>query len=266
MIGDIIEIIVLLVFLIGLIVFARKALGAFGGTPSEKFKATLEKNEELSYGLIIVAGGIAAVVGFIMVFSKEHNTIGAFLTLFGIIFFIIGIKAQKGLKESEIGCYFIEKGTLVVKERKMDVGKIVTIMDDYNPVVKYEPEKLHIGAVTVGGITTGGTYTTGGNYYVAGKEKTGHYRLVCKDNTIYKIQLSDEQFKLAQKSRINKYLNEEKKQIMVVDEVSLTASEMIEYVATAKSSGYLTGGEVGKKGFPSYEKCREILSWLCGCN
>lgn len=29
----------------------------------------------------------------------------------------------------------------------------------------YDPEKIHIGAVSVGGVTTGGVYKTGGNYY-----------------------------------------------------------------------------------------------------
>ena len=87
--------------------------------------------------------------------------------------------------------------------------------------------------------------------------------MVFENQTIFRIQLTDEQFKQAQNSNIRKYLNEQKKQIMVVEDVVYTESEQIEVLAALKASSGLNIGEAGKKGFPSYEKCVAIMNWIC---
>ena len=51
---------------------------------------------------------------------------------------------------------------------------------------------------------------------------------------------------------------------MVVKDDVFTESEQRAVLEAMKASGGLSAGEAGKKGFPSYEKCMEILLWLCG--
>ena len=159
--------------------------------------------------------------------------------------------------------------TLVLKERNQAIAKVVKIKNDKNFTVAYEPEKIHFGAATVGGITTGGAYTTGGYHYISSSEKNGLCVLEYAGNFVSKIQLDDSLYRLAKESAIEKYLNSDK-QIQVVDPVYFSESEIQRMHSNLSSSGYMNMGSdlmrKGKQGYPTYEKCLEIMNWICGAN
>lgn len=217
--------------------------------------------------IIVVCGAVATILGFVLIFNRSTNTIGAILAAFGIIAFVLGIRVMKdNEKETKIkksGLRFIEDGTLEITNRNPAISNFVKIKTDSDAIVKYESVKLHIGSATVGGVTTGGAYTTGGYNYLAGEKKNGKYKLTAFGETIFRIQLNDEQYLSAKQSEIAKYLNDNR-QIQVVNPLQLTAAEAQSVINNLKQSSYLYGGESFKRGFPSYEKCVEIMDWLCG--
>ncbi len=217
-------------------------------------------------GIILMCVGIVAlVVGISLVLQNMAPTINAVIAGVGLITLVLGCKMLSDWKKEQAGCTFIEEGTLEIKERKPEVANVVKIQTDYDAIVKYEPVKLHVGAVTVGEVTSGGAFTTGGYNYLAGTKKNGKYKLTAFGQTIRRIQLSDEQYLSAKQSNIAKYLND-KHQIEVIVHVYRTDEEMRSMIQNLQKSSYLYGGETMKKGYPSYEKCKEIMDWLCGLN
>ena len=149
--------------------------------------------------------------------------------------------------------------TLISRDPK--IADIIKIVDDRNYTIKYEPKKLHVGAVSVGGITTGGTYTTGGYNYVSGSSKSGYCNLEYAGRMITHIQLTSEQYNKAKNSIIAPYLNEKWKQIDVHAPVHYTEIEAQMVLNSIKTTGFAGNN---KKGYPSREKCEQILGWLCG--
>lgn len=152
--------------------------------------------------------------------------------------------------------------TATLIDRSPQIADIIKIVDDHNYTIKYEPEKLHVGAVSVGGVTTGGAYTTGGYNYVSGSSKSGYCNLEYAGNMVTKIKLTSEQFDKAKKSVIAPYLNEKEKQIDVHTPVQYTEMEAKMILIGIKTTGSI--GNAAKKGYPSREKCEQILGWLCG--
>ena len=196
--------------------------------------------------------------------------IGGVLSLFcGFMFlgYSVSEKNEKEKEEFDAVASFNYVDTLYLKKRSSVIQKRVKIVEDRNVVTAYNPKQTHIGAVSVGGVVSGGTYTTGGNYYVAHSEKNGRYKLVYSENdksssTINKIQLTDELFQQAKNSSIKEYLDEKKKQIVVVSEVYLSGYDMMWKMANLQTGNFgLTEAE--KAGYPSYEKCQAILNWIC---
>ena len=222
------------------------------------------------FGIILTVLGVIAIIIGIILIASGSSAIGAYPLVIGLIPLVLGAQIVKGNKKKmaikESGLRFIdESGTLEIKERKPEVANVVKIQTDYDAIVKYEPVKLHVGAVTVGEVTSGGAFTTGGYNYLAGTKKNGKYKLTAFGQTIRQIQLSDEQYLSAKQSNIAKYLND-KHQIEVIVHVYRTDEEMRSMIQNLQKSSYLYGGETMKKGYPSYEKCMEIMDWLCGLN
>ena len=163
---------------------------------------------------------------------------------------------------------FDEKtATLTILERNPEIAKAVKIVNDKNISVGYEPEKLHYGSVSVGGVTTGGFYKTGGYNTFSSSGKSGYVYLDYLGHMIRYIQLDNQLYELAQGSSIAAYLNGSK-QIQVVNPVSLSIDDV---KGVFDSSGHLGAGantvmQKSKQGYPSHQKCWEILHWICGEN
>ena len=156
--------------------------------------------------------------------------------------------------------YNKDKYTLTLIKRDPSIARAITIADARDYSIKYEPEKIHIGAVTVGGVTTGGTYTTGGYNYVAGSHKNGLCNLYYLDQLISKIQLSDELYAQAQNSDIAPFLNKEQ-QIEVISYTPISEREAQAVIDNIKSTGF-AGNDFLNNGCPTKEKCIRIMNWM----
>ncbi len=194
------------------------------------------------------------------------------VVVFGIIgmriynLHIVPAEQEKAKNETE-GFIKCERGTATLIARNPSISKVIKIEEAKNYTIAHEPEKTHFGAVTVGGVTTGGTYTTGGYDYISNSTKSGFYNMVYGGNDhIFQIQLTDEQYKQAQKSKIAKYLNEENKQIYVHTPHSYTKFDDMMVSSMTDKNQILNYALSDKRGYPTREKCEEILAWLCGCD
>ena len=75
---------------------------------------------------------------------------------------------------------------------------------------------------------------------------------------IQRIQLTDELYKEAQKTVIKEYLND-KKQIVVEGECgNIIVASQILGIHSMETQRELY------KGYPTREKCQEIIDWICG--
>lgn len=148
--------------------------------------------------------------------------------------------------------------TLSIKKQTSQFADSFTIEKVMLTPMSYNPEKYIFTSATVGGITTGGIDKVGGNYVSGKKVDSGKCELKYFGQKIQRIQLTDKLYKEAKKSAIKKYLND-KKQIVVENETDGSA------VISAQLFGIhsLTTQEMLHKGYPSREKCKEIIAWIC---
>lgn len=165
-------------------------------------------------------------------------------------------------------------GTLSLKNKDAVWKKYIKIVKAKNFYLGYEPEKLHYGSVSVGGVTSGGFYTTGGYNKVNATTNSGKYTMEFQgdpnitDNTIRRIALSEELYEEARKSNIAKYLSSSGHYIELFEKVERTKEETDELLRNARALAMgnpLTSGLAidDKRGYPTYEKCKEILDWIC---
>lgn len=156
--------------------------------------------------------------------------------------------------------YDKETFTLHLYCRGPEIASHFKIKDDKNLEISYRPLQVHVGTASVGGVTTGGVYTTGDYHYVSGEHKNGLCRLEYTGEILVRIQLSDELYKDAKKSSIQKYLNADK-QIEVIQPKARSYEEIKLAHHLMTTTGY-AGNDYYKKGYPTYQKCKEILDWI----
>lgn len=174
------------------------------------------------------------------------------------------IEANAEKKTESYISYNNYSNTLDLKKRGAPIAKAVKIAADKDYTTSYKPEEYVYTGATVGGVTTGGIHKQGGYEYISGEAKTGKYQLQYNGQYISKIQLTDELFREAKNSRIKNYLDYSKKQILMNEEVK--ASDTVRF---AMNSGNMTAARdmymrEMKAGFPTYEKAKSILDWICG--
>lgn len=150
--------------------------------------------------------------------------------------------------------------TLTVTKRSPALTQVLQIKDAQNYTVKYKPEELHVGAVTVGGITTGGAYTTGGYHYVSNAQNNGLCNLYYLNEPISRIQLPPSLYEQAKSSDIAPYLND-KMQIEVIADVPISQQETQAAINSMKATGF-AGNSFINKGRPTKKKCLQIVGWL----
>lgn len=224
-----------------------------------------------SYDTRMTVGGIGALGGIILLCFGAYK-----------IFKITKDDEKKAKENAELRKNYISKSKytgngliLYLNERNPIVRTGFAIKKSTDDTITKVPEKLHVGAVTVGGVTTGGTYKTGGYNEVSSKHN-GLFELQYEGRNVSRIELSYSLLEEAQKSSISKYLcdvegilgnasysdrqiystlyNLDERYIMVVDYVPSTMNQYHE----------LKSGINRKYGYPTYEKCLEILNWISG--
>lgn len=149
--------------------------------------------------------------------------------------------------------------TLIVDKRAKELAECFEIRNHTIAVREREPEKYIYTSATVGGITTGGVDKVGGGYHKVMDMPTDKCKLLFLDHEIERITLSDELCKEAKKSGLKKYINGDGQ--IIVDtgpSVQLLDASARYGVASAQAQNLASAG------YPSREKCKEIIAWLCG--
>ncbi len=218
--------------------------------------------------IVILAGGIMCFCGedFLWLFLALLLFLGGHALILIPIFLIGQNRVRKA--EQELRGYVTfdpKKQEVQIIKRGNVLRSAISIREVVDRVTRYEPEKLHFGAVTVGGVTTGGTYKTGG-FYQGEKIHTGKYTLICNDSHVITIKLPPELVKEAKKSSIKKYLDKDGT-IVVIDFSKATtgpSADIALRLANTDMNAYLAYTQPYKwSHYPSQEKCKEILDWLC---
>ena len=154
------------------------------------------------------------------------------------------------------------KTVLLLKRRSSKFSKAIKIYDDKDAIIDYEPVRYIFTSATVGRITTGGIDKVGGNTYLAGTLENGKCRFEYLKRRIDAIQLTDELYEEAKKSKISKYLND-KKQIVIDTGYDPALAVAIDMYDMSSPTGSLTLQALAKSGYPTRKKCIEIIDWLC---
>ena len=159
----------------------------------------------------------------------------------------------------------LSRGKLFLRKRGERLALFLKIHNDKNYILDYKPKQYIFTSATVGGITTGGVDSVGGYNYVSSWVETGKCTLQFFSHKIETIQLTDSLYEKAKKSEIAKYLND-KKQIVVEDnglEIRSLAGASAMGYAMDTTKGSLVLQNAAKAGYPSQQKCVEIMNWLC---
>lgn len=166
-------------------------------------------------------------------------------------------------------------GVLYIENRGSFWKNFIKITKVKNYHLGYEPEKLHYGSATVGGVTSGGFYTTGGYNKVTSESNSGKYKLEFAgdasiiNNTIRVISFSTAVFEEALHSPIAKYLDTSSHCIEMFRKVHRTKEEtdvLLKNAMDLATGKPLISGVAmdDTRGYPTYEKCKEIFDWICG--
>ena len=225
---------------------------------------------------VIMGGGI--VLCLIPCFMNGGNLAGTFFII-GIILFIIGLigrvisSSAKKTQTLAYATYNKDSMTLNVNRRGPVMNTILSITEAKNLHLKETPVEVRYAGATVGGVSTGGFYTVGGETVITGSQSSGKWMLNYIDKEIGtgaltqdkktlrmigKIQLTPALYEQAKKSNISKYLSGNNT-IQVIDSLNLTESEA---GFAARNFNSTAAQDILKKGYPSREKCQEILNWL----
>lgn len=166
---------------------------------------------------------------------------------------------QKHEKIQGYMTYDPTKKEICVIKRGNVFSEILEIKKVVDQVTRYEPEKLHFGAATVGGVTTGGTYKTDGYNYVVGTRETGKYSLVYEKDAVQTIRLPPELIEAAKQSAIKEYVNSSG----VIKVIPPTSGSIPDYLVGKTDLAMLYLKEQMLSNYPTREKCQAILDWLC---
>lgn len=192
--------------------------------------------------------------------------------LIGILVIMILCIYNKGIKPA-INDYKINSlfkyaslpanNEMFLRRRGQKLAKAIKIVDDKHDIIRYKPEEHIYTGATVGGITMGSVNKVGGYNYVSGTKQTGKYQIYYAGELIKSITLDSDLYNIAKNSKIAKYIDGHK--IIIVESVISPATRLLagsgqkdmakQMMSIDSSHGY---------GFPSYEKCIEIVNWICG--
>lgn len=186
-------------------------------------------------------------------------------------FGIYGPLKVKQAKEALKVCRF-EGDTLYVDEQSPALSKVLHFSELKVKQYKYNPEKIHFGAVTVGGVTTGGTYKTGGDYSNS-DHAVGRYELVYTaymgawsvvEGKVKRIVISDSLKEKAKQSSILQCLKGN--EITVVYSINAASNQQVHDLIRL---GYKTEAVnlmkmIEATGYPDKERGNAISELLCG--
>lgn len=184
---------------------------------------------------------------------------------FGIKPIIEEAKTKKLLKSLEqYADYNEEERVLYLYERNYELASALSVEGAKIATYGYEPEKYVYAGASVGGFSGGEIKKIDGYSYAAGSVKSGKYELEYAGKVVTKILLHGELAKEAKKTGIDKYIEDD--YIMVHDARGLIndMSDMSALSTMILSNDLNSQAQMVDKMKPTYDKCYEILNWLCG--
>lgn len=159
------------------------------------------------------------------------------------------------LQVKEIVSY--ENKTLRLKAQNKYLSDMIDIVAATTTTVYKNPEKIHVGAVTVGGVTTGGVYKTGGELYGKTVTAAGRYEILYDGKEVERIYLTDDLAQKAQASEIKEYCDG--KSIIVVEQIRRYSDTAL---MLAKAGDMLQLNQERAQGYPTLEKANAIIEWI----
>ena len=172
-------VIIVPLFLLGLLLLVLSIRGAVKASRRPSYKRKFHPGR-----LLTVLVGAAMLVGFAMLkgAASLFGCLAAIPVLFVGLFWnklVLPIQRNRAMKVTETyAVYDDDTRTLTMKQRGEKLKKVLQVEKDLQMVIKDYPVTLHIGAVSVGGVTTGGAYTTGGGQVIDSLKESGLFFLV----------------------------------------------------------------------------------------
>lgn len=155
-------------------------------------------------------------------------------------------------------------GVLEVKSRGRVLSQAFQMRNKEKVTFAYQPVSYIYTSATVGGITTGGVEKTGGSNSVVRRKMTAKCQLLYCGHEVQSIYLTDKLYKKAQKSKIQHYLDSNKKRIIIVDEKKLNAIvPMASVLGTNDATVLNRYGDLEIEASRTQSECTEIIDWLC---
>ena len=245
----------------------KTQVGSFSDSEIEsliqgKVKQAITRKKTIN--IMAVVGIICAIIA--LVWDVLLPAIIWFI-VFAIWFIVAGRDNKKDIERDrkieaaydELTSYDKNTRVLTVKRRSTLIAHLITLEENHDVNVKYEPLKLHVGAVTNGGVTSGGAFTTGGYNYIDSARKNGLCTMYYRGSSVRSIQLTSEMYEAASRSAISRYLDSSEQQIIV--EHQREKFVLDHGVEQYQKTGYI-GNIAANDGKPTVEKGMMILEWL----
>lgn len=230
----------------------------------EKYPVSVDKSTQIKTRILLFAFMAACLaIGLLCWSAVPVISVACFVLDIVLVCIIFSARKDHGInyEMNEILRYDADSHTLHIYRRDRRIADYVDIKDDRNVHIKHEPQKLHIGAVRVGNVTTGGAYTTGGYNYISGTTKSGFARLEYKGNIVCYIQLHRDLYDQAKESKIAEYLNHNTKQIRAIGNGVFTQEDVAQMFANYAATGFTGNFDQTKA---TFAQCALILAWMCG--
>ena len=159
---------------------------------------------------------------------------------------------------------YYDSDVLEVKSRGKMLSQAFQMRNKEKVTFAYQPTTYIYTSATVGRVTTGGVEKTGGSNSVVRRKMTAKCQLLYCGHEVRSIYLTDELYKKAQKSKIQHYLDSNKKRIIIVDEKKLNAIvPMASVLGTNDATVLNRYGDLEIEASRPQSECTEIIDWLC---
>lgn len=197
------------------------------------------------------------------------------LIVFMIALGIYGAVTRKKNKDVQIAAELskdivsLDGKILHVEKQCRHLRKLLAVKNHPVASVKYNEEKIHVGAVTVGGVTTGGAYKTGGDYSVRELnsercelvfQRSVGLNFDLETTPIKRIYLSKQLAEKAKGTPVEKYVRGGS--IDIIGEIQYSSTVGV-LMRMGRTSEALTQSSIeDAERYPTREKCDAIIDFL----
>ena len=168
-------------------------------------------------------------------------------------------------RASKCGRYDESTNTFHLSERNEILSKMLKIKEAFHYNVVYKPETYVYTGMSVGGISTGEVNKHGGYDYISSAKKTGKYQILFNGKSVDKIKLPRHLVDDAKNAGLGAYITEDEINVKDFSNVRLDNTSLLNGNSSTSLMYYAVQKDM-ISAYPTYEKCSEIINWLCGYN